>query len=124
MDKENSTIKAGDKRTRSVISSISDADTSVSEQQNIKRKKKKQKNKGGDTQDDSQDEHEINIASEQHSINQKLSNMLTKDSSDLKELIKDVVLQLKEEMLGSLVLRIEKVKSELFEKELENGKLA
>ncbi|KAH3883441.1 hypothetical protein DPMN_007396 [Dreissena polymorpha] len=124
MDKENSTIKAGDKRTRSVISSISDADTSVSEQKNIKQKKKKQKNKKSDTQDDSQDEQEINIASELHSINQKLSNMLTKDSSDLKELIKDVVLQLKEEMLGSLVLRIEKVESELFEKELENGKLA
>ncbi|KAH3730039.1 hypothetical protein DPMN_056017 [Dreissena polymorpha] len=50
--------------------------------------------------------------------------MLTKYSSDLKELIKDVVLQLKEEMLGSLVLRIEKVESELFEKELENEKLA
>ncbi|KAH3807286.1 hypothetical protein DPMN_135621 [Dreissena polymorpha] len=50
--------------------------------------------------------------------------MLTKDSSELKELIKDFVLQLKEEMLGSLVLRIEKVESELFDKEIENGKLA
>ncbi|KAH3751558.1 hypothetical protein DPMN_186124 [Dreissena polymorpha] len=50
--------------------------------------------------------------------------MITKDSSDLKKLIKDVALQLKEEMLGSFVLKIEKVESELFEKELENGKLA
>ncbi|KAH3827746.1 hypothetical protein DPMN_129688 [Dreissena polymorpha] len=124
MDKDNSTIKGGDKRTRSVISSVSDADTSVSEKKNIKQKKKKQKNQQSDTQDDSQDEQEINIASEIHSINQKLNNMLTKDSSNLKELIKDVVLQLKEEMLGSLVIRIEKVESELFDKELENGKLA
>ncbi|KAH3713037.1 hypothetical protein DPMN_072801 [Dreissena polymorpha] len=70
MDKENSAIKAGDKRRRSVISSISDADTIVSEQQNIKQKKKKQQSKESDTQDDSQDEQEINIASELHSINQ------------------------------------------------------
>ncbi|KAH3774210.1 hypothetical protein DPMN_175585 [Dreissena polymorpha] len=91
---------------------------------NIKQKKKKQKNQQCDTQDNSQYEQEINIASEIHSINQKLSNMLTKDSSNLKELIKDVVLKLKEEMLGSLVIRIEKVKSELFDKDLENGKLA
>ncbi|KAH3777242.1 hypothetical protein DPMN_178682 [Dreissena polymorpha] len=124
MDKDNSTIKRGDKRTRSVISSVSDADASVSEQKNIKQKNKNQKNQQSDTQDDSQDEQEINIASEIHSINQKLNNMLTKDSSNLRELIKDVVLQLKEEMLGSLVIRIEKVESELFDKELENSKLA
>ncbi|KAH3769512.1 hypothetical protein DPMN_170782 [Dreissena polymorpha] len=43
MDKENNTIKAGVKRTRSVISRISDAGTSVSEQKNTPKKKRKSK---------------------------------------------------------------------------------
>ncbi|KAH3885042.1 hypothetical protein DPMN_009029 [Dreissena polymorpha] len=64
----------------------------------------------------------IQIAKELKSINEKLSNVLTKDSNDLKDLIKDIVIQLKEELLVTIIQRVDKLEGELFEKELENAK--
>ena len=60
--------------------------------------------------------NEIDIAIELKNINMKLNNVLTKDSTDLKDLIKNSIVQLKDEMLGSVITRIEKIESDLFEK--------
>lgn len=72
-----------------------------------------------------ENEHnDIDIATELKSINMKLNNVLTKDSAELKDLIKSIVMQLKEEILGSVIIRLEKIESDLFDKETEKTKMA
>ncbi|KAH3846698.1 hypothetical protein DPMN_089000 [Dreissena polymorpha] len=61
--------------------------------------------------------NEIDIVIELKNINMKLNNVLTKDSTELQDIIKNIIVQLKEEMLGSVITRIEKIESDLFEKE-------
>ena len=118
-DKER--LKAGEKRTRDLVSSlssVSEADSSITEVKTVIQKKKA---KGNQDQTMAENEtNEIDIAIELKNINMKLNNVLTKDSTELKDLIKNINVQLKEEMLGSVITRIEKIESDLFEKEEEN----
>ncbi|KAH3724207.1 hypothetical protein DPMN_050021 [Dreissena polymorpha] len=109
--------KAGDKRNREIgsLSSVSEADSSL----NITPKQKKQKQKP-----DQNEQNDNTIMSELKEINKKLSNVLTKDSFELRDLVKGIVNQLKEELLGSITLRVEHLEGELFEKTEEDIKLS
>ncbi|KAH3831684.1 hypothetical protein DPMN_104954 [Dreissena polymorpha] len=111
-------VKAGDKRTRDNVSSVSD--NSMCEQVNVKQKKKKQKNVQN-VQSDA-DDTDIDIATELKSINEKLRNVITKDNKELKDLVKEIVIQLMEELLSTFIQRLDKMEGELFDKEIENTK--
>ena len=57
-------------------------------------------------------------------INDKLSNMLTKnDKSFIKEMIKATMEEIKDSLLAPVVKRIEVLEGELHDKDIENGKL-
>ncbi|KAH3719232.1 hypothetical protein DPMN_062064 [Dreissena polymorpha] len=86
MQQDKQDVKAGDKRPRDNISSVSSvSDASLCEKAGVKQKKKKQKNVQSDTSNDSNDtDTDMVIAKELKSINGKLSNVHTKDSNDLK----------------------------------------
>ncbi|KAH3709564.1 hypothetical protein DPMN_069028 [Dreissena polymorpha] len=99
MEKDSKDVKAGDKRTRDNVSSVSD--NSMCEQVSVRQKKKKQKNVK-QVQSDDDDKH-IEIATELKSINEKLKNVITKDSKELKDLVKEIVIQLKEELLSTFI---------------------
>ncbi|KAH3775551.1 hypothetical protein DPMN_176956 [Dreissena polymorpha] len=97
MQQDKQDVKAGDKRPRDNISSVSSvSDTSLCEKTAVKQRKKKQKNVQSDSSNDSNDtDTDMVIAKELKSINEQLSNVLTKDSNHLKDLIKEFVIQLK-----------------------------
>jgi hypothetical protein len=109
MDSRDENVKAGEKRSREVVSSVSEADNSTLEPTKVKQKKKKPKGKDclendSDANDTSEPEtinletsknkqkkqrsqttakkenNEIDIAAELKEINMKLNNVLTKDS--------------------------------------------
>ncbi|KAH3750683.1 hypothetical protein DPMN_185213 [Dreissena polymorpha] len=103
MHKDRKDVKAGDKRTRDNVSSVSD--NSMCEQVSVKQKKKKQKD-----------------VKTNQSINDKLKNFITKDSKELKDLVKELVIQLKEELLSTFIKRLYKKEGEPFDKEIENTK--
>ncbi|KAH3848837.1 hypothetical protein DPMN_091220 [Dreissena polymorpha] len=94
---------------------ISEADSSM----NITPKQKKKKQKP-----DQDEQNDNKIMSELKEINKKLSNVQTKDSYELRDLVKGIVNQLKEELLGSITLRVEHLEGELFEQAEENIKLS
>ena len=56
-------------------------------------------------------------------INTKLSNVLTKDDPNLKIMIKDIIQQMKEELIASVSHKIEVLEKRLFDKEEENDNL-
>ena len=56
-------------------------------------------------------------------MNKKLENVLTKDDSNLKELIKNLIKEMKTEIVESVTHRIELLENKLFEKEKENVNL-
>ena len=56
-------------------------------------------------------------------INKKLSNVITKDDGVLRELIRDIFQQMKDELLQGVSHRIELLEGKLFEKDEENDKL-
>ena len=56
-------------------------------------------------------------------INEKLSNVLTKDDSNLKTMIKEIIEQMKEELIASVAQKIDVLEGRLFEKEEENENL-
>ena len=113
--------KAGDKRSRHVgsLSSVSETDTSLNDETQVKQSKKKQKSK-----DQEFNQTENIVMKELKEINIKLNNVLTKDSTELKTMIKDIISQLKDELLGSITLRVEILESEIFEKAETNSKLS
>ena len=57
-------------------------------------------------------------------MNKKLSKMLTKDDKIIfKEIIKDTFLELKEQLLGTIMKRLDTIESDLHEKAIENKTL-
>ena len=56
-------------------------------------------------------------------MNKKLENVLTKDDSNLKELFKNLIKEMKTEIVESVTHRIELLENKLFEKEKENVNL-
>ncbi|XP_052261760.1 myosin-6-like [Dreissena polymorpha] len=118
MEKDSKDVKAGDKRTRDNVSSVSD--NSMCEQVSVRQKKKKQKNVNKVKSDD--DDTDIEIATELKSINEKLKNVITKDSKELKDLVKEIVIQLKEELFSTFIQRLDKMEGELFDNDIENNK--
>ena len=65
-----------------------------------------------------------NIDSELKAINEKLSHVLTKnDSTFIKEMIKETILELKESILAPVIKQVEVLESTLFNTNDENDKL-
>ena len=56
-------------------------------------------------------------------INNKLSNVLTKDDPNLKTMIKEIIQQMKEELIAYVSRKIEVLEGRLFDKEEENENL-
>ena len=127
------------KRKISVLSSVSEIelDTSSNSPQAAQKKKtKKKKSKGGKTPVVSESETEYKpqpskmaeelppgIHRQLSDINQKLSNVITKGDGTLREMIRDIFQELKEEFLKSLSHRMDILEGKLFEKEKENDSL-
>ena len=135
----------GNCRKRKDISSVNELDTSgtAGNSQNISGKSKKKKKKpktatalaesttstkegtsGGKT---GQVATEMAVPSEMKrqlkEINNKLSNVITKDDGFLRGLIKEMFQQMKDEFLNSVHKRIDILEGKLFEKDEENDKL-
>lgn len=123
------------KRKRSELSSISELDTSSnSPKTEKKQKKKKNKNmnsktqKGSESAKKEENNPDIGLTSPEltrqlSEINNKLSNVISKDDGFLREMIKDIFQQMKDEFLKSVSHRIDILEGKLFEKEEENDKL-
>ena len=127
------------KRKISALSSVSEIelDTSGSSPVATKTKKiKKNRNKSGkgETSSNTETEHkakESKMAGEQSpeitrqltEINKKLSNVITKGDGTLREMIKEVFQQMKDEFLDSVSHRIDILEGKLFEKDKENDAL-
>ena len=124
------------KRKRKEISSVSELDTSGAinspkEEQKLKQKKKKKPKtdteaSGFTKQEEMQSKGESvhpNVCKQLKEINKKLSNVLRKDDGFLRDLIKDMFQQMKEEFLGSVYKRIEILEGKLFEKDQDNDTL-
>ena len=127
------------KRKISALSSVSEIelDTSGSSPVATKtKKKKKNRNKSGkgETSSNTETEHkakESKMAGEQSpeitrqltEINKKLSNVITKGDGTLREMIKEVFQQMKDEFLDSDSHRIDILEGKLFEKDKENDAL-
>ena len=124
------------KRKRKEISSVSELDTSGAinspkEEQKLKQKKKKKPKtdteaSGFTKQEEIQSKGESvhpNVCKQLEEINKKLSNVLRKDDGFLRDLIKDMFQQMKEEFLGAVYKRIEILEGKLFEKDQDNDTL-
>ena len=127
---------ADNTRKRKDISSVSELDTSgaTNTSPNIgkKQKKKKKTKSGSETETgepankethEAEKQHYIGVSKQLEEINKKLSNVLRKDDGFLKDLIKEVFQQMKDEFLLSVYKRIEILEGRLFEKDQDNDKL-
>ena len=127
---------ADSKRKRKEISSVSELDTSGAtnnpkeEQKQNQKKKKKPKTDTDVSEPTKQEESQSkgsppysNLGKQLEEINKKLSNVLRKDDGFLRELIKEMFQQMKEEFLGSVYKRIELLEGRLFEKDQDNDRL-
>ncbi|XP_053383866.1 uncharacterized protein LOC128550034 [Mercenaria mercenaria] len=102
------------KRPRSELSSVSELDTSADITPRKNPKKKQNKNQEDPMQD---------IRSQLHQINSKLENVMTKDDGTLRTMIKDMITQMKEELLKSVEKRIEILEAKIFDRDVENEAL-
>lgn len=69
-------------------------------------------------------QHNINkILLQISDMNKKLANVVTRDDGSLREIIREVFSQMKDEFLKSVSYRIDILESKLFDKESENDKL-
>ena len=127
---------AENNRKRKEISSVSDLDTSGAtnnpkEEQSRKQKKKKRPKTDAEVSE-STNQEELqskgapsypNLVKQLEEINRKLSNVLRKDDDFLRDTIKEMFQQMKEEFLGSVYKRIEILEGRLFEKDQDNDRL-
>lgn len=126
--KEESMVK---KRTRSDISSTGSEVDAATEKPLAKNPKKTNSDKSKETKSGkerkkNEDEETLQLAeikSQVVEINKKLENVMTKNDSGFKAIIKEVVQQMKEELLKSVEHRIDLLESRIFEKEKENDEL-
>ena len=127
---------AENNRKRKEISSVSELDTSGAtnnpqeEQSRKQKKKKKPKTDAVVSESINQEESQSkgapsypNLVKQLEEINRKLSNVLRKDDGFLRDLIKEMFQQMKEEFLGSVNKRIEILEGRLFEKDQDNDNL-
>lgn len=132
------------KRKKSDLSSISELsvselDTSSnSPKTKVKQKKKKSKGASGklfkpQTESDNSEQVDrdtgsdtkmsIEMNKQLSEINKKLSNVVTRDDGFLRDLIRDIFQQMKDEFLKSVSHRIDILEGKLFEKDQENESL-
>ncbi|KAH3873018.1 hypothetical protein DPMN_036243 [Dreissena polymorpha] len=72
-------------------------------------------------QNENRDKSEMTIEKRLDDISSKLSHVLTKeDSSFIKDIIKETVEQLKDQLLGNVIRRIEILESDAFEQKSKN----
>ncbi|KAH3698718.1 hypothetical protein DPMN_086265 [Dreissena polymorpha] len=123
------------KRKAAGASSVSEADTSVvvgeTEHKTLRQLKNKSKiNPVNEVkkiieQSDTEVEDESNwMRKELAEINNKLSNMLTKNDSGLKSMMRELVNEMKDELFKSVIHKIETLESSVFEKQQEDDKFA
>ncbi|KAH3734770.1 hypothetical protein DPMN_041217 [Dreissena polymorpha] len=126
---------ANKKRKAASVSSVSEADTSVvvgeTKQKDSKQRRKKSKInpvkevKDTSEQSDTEVEDESNwMRKELAEINKKLSKMLTKNDSGLKIMMRELIKKMKDELLKSVMHKIETLEGTIFEKQQVNDKLA
>ena len=121
---QNCTVSKNDKRKRSDKSSASDLDSSLGEVKTSgKPKSKKKKEVIAESTEISGDKMDPDIHAQLKQINKKLSNVLTKDDTSIKSLIRETFKMMKNEFLESVSHRIDILEGKLFEKEEENTKL-
>lgn len=120
------------KRKRKIESSVSETSlvegnkSPTQENDGRKTKQKKKKSKVSATEEERKsDDAEISktIEKQLKEINQKLSNVVTKNDAFLKDMIKEIVSEMKEEVLKSANSRIDILEGTLFCKQQENDKL-
>lgn len=114
-------MSMADKRKRASETSVSELDSSIeaSNKPTANTKQKKKKGKVGE----SEPIPEVDISKELREINQKLSNVITKDDSSLKDAITDVINQMKDALLNTVEKKIEFLEGKLFERDQDNDKL-
>lgn len=121
--------KQSDKRKRGSGTSTSEMDSSMdinTGADNVKNKVKQKKKKGRINQEEMSDIDEtsvIDIRRELKEISKKLSNVITKNDGTLKDMITEVINQVKIEILKTVENKIEVLESNLFDKQIENDKL-
>lgn len=117
------------KRKRAETSSVSSAlETSTGpDQSNEKQKKKKKKRGKHDIDEDIETKvRELEsqslsqITKQLKDINQKLTNVITRDDGNLRDIIKETFSQIKDDLLSSVYKRIDILEGKLFDKETEN----
>ena len=115
---------------RGHISSTSDIDTSLDSTSSPHEKLTKSQRKKKVKTDNKITELNLDMSSsasmekQLKDINDKLSQVITKnDTSFLKEIIKDTILDLKNSILAPVIKQIETLEASLFEKSLENDNL-
>lgn len=120
-DKELDTPK---KRGHREVSSVSDLDSSINtppaKKNDNTRKAKKEKNENSGKENEKTMK---SIQLELNQINKKLENVMTKDDGSLRETIKCMIKQMKDELLQSVEHKIEVLESKLFNKEKDNDQL-
>ena len=116
------------------VMSITSSNSPVTAKAKAK-KKTKQKNKSGKSKSPEQDidqegkgtkmavEQSVEISKQLSEINKKLSNVITKEDGTLRDMIKEVFQQMKDEFLHSVSHRIDILEGKLFEKDKENDSL-
>ena len=127
---------ADNTRIRKDFSSVSELDTSGTTNNSPdvgKKQKKKKKTQPGTVTASGESElrethktekkHYAGVSKQLEEINKKLSNVLQKDDGFLRDLIKEMFQQMKDEFLRSVYKRIEILEGRLFEKDQDNDKL-
>ena len=125
---------ADNTRKRKDISSVSELDTSGATNaspnigKNTRRRQNldlKQKLESHQTKKHMRQKNStyIGVSKQLEEINKKLSNVLRKDDGFLRDLIKEVFQQMKDEFLLSVYKQIEILEGRLFEKDQDNDKL-
>ncbi|KAH3749763.1 hypothetical protein DPMN_184276 [Dreissena polymorpha] len=123
------------KQKATSVSIVSEADTSVvigeTEQNKSKQRKKKSKINPANEVKEIIEQSETDVEDESNwmkkelaEIYKKLSNMLTKNDSGLISMMRELVNEMKDELLKSVIHKIETLESSIFDKQQENDKLA
>lgn len=92
-----------------------------------KSKQKKKKSKVTEQtiseKEDSVEEAYSVLQNELREINKKLNNVVKKDDNSIKDMMREIIKEMKDDLLKSVIGRIEKIEGYLFETQKENDKL-
>jgi phage terminase Nu1 subunit (DNA packaging protein) len=112
-------------RNRSSNSSISDLETSfnIKKQKTITTFEDSKNTKLDVTIETMAESNNYDVAEQLKQINKKLENVITKDDTFLKNLIKDVILEMRSEIFSSIEKKLEIMETQMFDYVKENAQL-